>query len=188
MNSLDVEERAQNFLDKHNIFRDIKRAVVNSDSSILQFVTYESLTRIWERTITAKWLSIFELPRNGEAVEEFRETKLKILSILVTIGFRRWKIYPDKIYKHLDASIPFTQAQLEHEYFLGNDAENFHLRQPWYTPMMIGEGQYEKKEILGRLPFIRKEQKELGSGSYGEVTKEVIVAYQYCHEGTPLNV
>jgi hypothetical protein len=175
-----LNEKVYRFLEKYGIQRRLEEAFENQGYDREDFITSVALSEIWTSDRLGQFLRIVEIPNVDKIAPHIRQHNLQILSILVAVGFRHWERLPNILEQHQDDCIPFSFTDLKDNSFLGSDSyDYFHRIQESYRPVVIQEGEIQECPSSRRLPFIRKESKYLGEGSYGKVTKEVIAIGQF---------
>jgi hypothetical protein len=178
--SPNLAQQVEEFLKKHNIQGRLDSAFENKDYQEEEFIGSAALLEIWSSDRVEQFLRIFSLTHDSLSIRYVRQRFVQILSLLVTVRFAHWERLPQILRCREDSSIPFTQETLRRDSFLGGDHYDwFHLRQDSYHPVLIEEGEIKEYPVSRRLPFIRKARVDLGEGSYGKVTKEVIALGQF---------
>jgi hypothetical protein len=178
--SPNLSQQIEEFLTTHNIRRRLESALENKDYTGEDFIGSVALLDIWSSDRVERFLGIFNLKHDSPSIRYVRQDCVQILSLLVTVRFAHWEKFPQILQYRKDSSIPFTHETLRRDSFLGaEDYDWFHLRQDSYHPVVIEEGEIKEYPASRRLPFIRKWRVDLGEGSYGKVTKEVIAHGQF---------
>jgi hypothetical protein len=148
------------------------------------FVTIASLREVW------KWEGLQEFiegiglgfEASKEDLNFIEKNLLKTFSILVYIRWKpnKWQKFPEIFMKdgrfrddRLDDKLPYDLDVIKHKDFLGSFGEDFYAYQNIFIPIVLREGEIIKHKRGRRLP-LKTGGKELGSGAYGKVTKEVI--------------
>jgi hypothetical protein len=115
-----------------------------------------------------------------ESLGYVRSKLIKVLSILVFIGWNSWKDFTSLFIRHVDSHgkpdrtdnhLPFTAS------FLGSLEPNFRTAQYIFIPAIIKQDDPARDRVLKfpreyRMPFIRTES--IRQGAHGSVTKECI--------------
>lgn len=185
----DVNSKISAFLRQHRIREKIKNAIYNKGIYGKEFVSETDLHTIWDYRLQ-DFLGVLGKTLDDDDLLYIRENLLKILSILVAIGWSEWhrfyNVFLEPMKDHrrsrLDKSIPFDLDVLEHRSFLGDWGRNFRDNQYMFYPIMVEEGKALEYERWRPVPFILKEGEELGRGNYGVVRKEAIAAHQFLLE------
>ena len=139
------------------------------------FISGSELRAVWEHYDLS---TIF--PQRGWTFEQYQQIRneyLKILSILIWIGWRDlvgqfralFFTRPDR----KDRNLPIAEENLS---FLGGSALTFYVMQYAFVPVVIHDMDKMHVHRLGpleRLPFI-EETYAIGCGGFGEVSKVVI--------------
>jgi len=175
------------FLD--GIREKLEEKMVRSHDSSKRFVTKHSQELIWKESDNLRTLSR-HAKLGFDNTDLLEENFLQTISILVSIGWREWSRFGDIFIDHretngdrdrTDNAIPKYTFQLLAEYgFLGRPglARRFLEERYAFCPIVVKEGMSLTLEKGWRLPFI-EEEVEIGRGSYGAVTKEVIAIRQF---------
>ena len=173
-------QKIEEFLGTHDIRGRLESALENKDYRDKDFICNAALLEIWSSDRVERFLRIFNFKHDSPSIRYVRQHCFQILSLLVAVRFAHWERFPQILQCRKDASIPFTNDTLRHDSFLGaEDHDWFGLRQHSYHPVVIEEGETKEYPVSRRLPFIWKERVDLGEGSYGKVTKEVIAHGQF---------
>jgi hypothetical protein len=163
--------------------------MVRSRDGSKRFVTKHSQELVWKESDNLWTLSSFA-KLGFDNTQLLEKNFLQTISILVSIGWREWSRFGDIFIDHretdgdrdrTDNAIPkYTFELLAQPGFLGKPgpARRFLEERYAFCPIVVREGTSLTLEKGWRLPFI-EEEVEIGRGSYGAVTKEVIAVRHF---------
>jgi hypothetical protein len=191
--AIEVSEKAERFLKVKKIRNRLCGAVYNQDdnSTAAQFITLPSLRTIWTDQMLKDFLAVLGHDGRGNPVKTVQEDLIKTVSILVHMKWEDWSrfesiFFPDGWEKlacedKTDKNLPHARATLSEHSFLqdGSAATDFLNHQNKYLPMVIKQFESAFVPKWQPLPFIKSEQRNIGSGGFGIVTREVIAHHQF---------
>ncbi len=178
----------QEFLKDNKISDRLDEATVNLDSSTGRFVSEHSLSKIWSRTVMARFLELLGYGNSPDLVSLAMEFLVKTISILVSIRWDEWGKFGELFFEYRaavrhdrkDTHLPYTSEVLQDSEFLGKRwGILFFREQSVYLPLVINQGSNPIFPRNRPLPFILSKTEPIAQGGYGSVTREVIAAYQY---------
>lgn len=173
---------------------ELENARKRGDEDGLDFICEDDIYAVWnlQRVQTLSRGLGWDQPTLQERVlKDFR----KILSILVSIHWDEWDTFKRIFLDHTDTigrldrtdeQLPFTFEILSHQFLHNlNHRRTFFSRQYIFIPVvLIEETPYQSSHPeyfkLCRMPFLRSEQ--IGEGSTGLVTKELVAAKHFRYE------
>lgn len=180
-----------------DIRADIYRNSFKRGDPSAQFITNFQLEQIWTAERFEKFVDIVCLKVGRLSIQTVKQNFMKTISILVTMHWSEWSRFGEIYLEDPESDGSFDRADhalhllelesLEEDDFLGRDwAWHFLLYRPLFLPIIVEKGSHNIYGKQWRLPFTNPESKEdklMGQGAYGEVTREVIACRQYL-EGT----
>ena len=153
-----------------------------------RFACEHDLQTVWAENNRLDRLLLAHL--SLEQLDFVRGHLIKVLSILIWIGWHRWPEFGriflndydrDGKRDRLDESLPIEdEDQLAHSSFLADfsSARNFLAQQYIFIPIYIREDVDQDYPKTRRLPFVGTSG-EIREGSYGKVTKEIIACRHF---------
>jgi hypothetical protein len=179
------------YLDYCQMNEKLEAAAFNRGSKSDKFVPLNRLEDIW-RDRLGRFLVILGLGKDIFLVDDITKNLIKTLSILVTIGWKKWDAFGDIFLEERggsvrgdrnDHNLPYPLAILEGQDgdpFLGEHwAGKFRAEQSTFIPIIIKEGGNEIYREGRPLPFIRSQTLKLKNGGYGSVTREIIACHHF---------
>lgn len=179
------------FLEK--IHQELDQAMELRDHPEKCFVPKGALDEIWTTSRLIRLQTFLGIPKSKNNLATFRKGLIHTISILVFMGWRDWPRFAS-IYLHhcdlqdvrdrLDEKIPsYNSIILGQDDFLRTQhaARRFLECRNIFTPIILEEGKISVYDVGTRLPFINDEtnnEKRLGEGGFGDVTKEIIAKRQ----------
>lgn len=175
------------FLDDR--LRDIDQATYKKNKPSEKFVPYAALEAIWTDLRLEEFVYLIHPGFDRNLIPFVRENLLRTLSILVYIswGLKDWELFGAIFLHHrngrgmrdrLDDRIPhYTLGALTE--FLDPIFAGRFLSERWtFYPIVLEEGKSQQFPGDWRLPFVNPESTTIGSGGYGQVTKEIVAKRQ----------
>ena len=184
-----------NFLEDR--LHDIDQATCKKNKPSEKFVPYSALEAIWTHSRLEEFVHLIHPGFDRDLIPFVRENLLRTISILVYIswGLKEWERF-GAIFLHrrngrgmrdrLDDRIPhYTLGALTE--FLDPICAGRFLSERWtFYPIVLEEGKAQQFSSDWRLPFVNSESTTIGSGGYGQVTKEVVAKRQFvAHSALP---
>ena len=176
------------FLDDRQ--HDIDQATCKRNRPSEKFVPYASLEAIWADSRLEEFVHLAHPGFDRNQIPFVRGNLLRTLSILVYIswGLKDWELFGAIFLHHrndrgmldrLDDRIPqYTLGALME--FLEPICAGRFLSERWtFYPIVLEEGKAQHFSHDWRLPFVNPESTPIGSGGYGQVTKEVVAKRQF---------
>lgn len=169
-------------------FRDLDEATYKKDKASEKFVPYAALERIWTDVRLEEFIDLFRPGFDRTQIPIVKENLLRTLSILVYISWPEWQSFGSTFLHHrnakgdrdrLDDRIPYYDRDTLST-FLDLMWANRFLDERWiFFPIVLEEGQIQRFHRDWRLPFVNPQPIPIGSGGYGQVTKEIIASRQF---------
>lgn len=169
-------------------FRDLDEATYKKDKASEKFVPYAALERIWTDARLEEFVDLSRPGFDRTLIPFVKENLLRTLSILVYISWPDWPSFGSIFVHHrnvhgdrdrLDDRIPRYDRDILCT-FLDRMWANRFLAERWtFFPIVLEEGRMQYFPGDWRLPFVNPQPIPIGSGGYGEVTKEVIASRQF---------
>ncbi|RJE24917.1 hypothetical protein PHISCL_02749 [Aspergillus sclerotialis] len=173
-----------------DLLHEIDQATCRKNRPSEKFVPYAALEAIWTESRLEEFVHLIHPGFDRDLIPFVRENLLRTLSILVSIswGLKEWELF-GVIFLHrrnergvrdrLDDRIPnYTLGALTE--FLDPIYAGRFLSERWtFYPIVLEEGKTQHFSGDWRLPFVNEESIKIGSGGYGQVTKEVVAKRQF---------
>lgn len=174
--------------------QDLYQATYKRDRPSEKFVPYACLEDIWTDVRLGKFIDLFRPGFDRVLIPLVKESLLRTLSILVYINWPDWSLFGPIFVHHRNARGERDRLDDHlHRYtlealnvFLDPIRADHFLAERWtFCPIVLEEGTTQHFSSDWRLPFVNPEPTPIGSGGYGQVTKEVIASRQFVAFAAP---
>lgn len=147
------------------------------------FITMHSVNKVWN---SGKRLERFFQGSSEAFIQKVRKNLLKVLSILVRMGWRDWSKFNDVFVNRedrFDEKLPFVNiGGWEDRPFSKPDAQDFDSFQYIFLPITIVENEDQEYAPSFRMPFVNV-SRSIMKGSYSAVFPEAVASRQYQKRG-----
>lgn len=174
--------------------QDLYQATYKRDKPSEKFVPYACLEDIWTDARLEKFVHLVHPGFDRVLIPLVKESLLRTLSILVYISWPDWPLFGAIFVHHRNAygerdrlDDRVTRYTLETlTVFLNPICADRFLAERWtFCPIVLEEGKTQQFSGDWRLPFVNSEPIPIGSGGYGQVTKEIIASRQFVAFAAP---
>ncbi|KAJ5794876.1 hypothetical protein N7457_001475 [Penicillium paradoxum] len=178
------------------IWQNLQDSIYHRQTATNAFISFASIQEIWAGDRLERFSHNHQLGLDQAQIKTAKDKLLKIISILVGIGWPDWPrfktiFFPSEphiaSYRRDENIRSFDIAELEDASFLGKNAwaTNF-ARERWtYCPVVLDHHTYEEYSKEQRLPLVPVTSERPREGGYGVVTKEEIPAGHIITEDLP---